>query len=137
MDFSLLRAWRFGEVGEVAVVGGSVVEMCVGVVWVVLVAVAVAGAGVVASVAFWNVAVFVPEALSRGGGGGAGSAGLRLGRALCCVFFLFTRTRRCTLTLTRFVDRFIEASKAQSPNYMETMSGREPSFYPKIAKGSI
>ena len=101
MDFSLLRAWRFGEVGEVAVVGGSVVEMCVGVVWVVLVAVAVAGAGGGgggASVAFWNVAVFVPEALSRGGGGGAGSAGLRLGRALCCVFFLFTRTRRCTLT---------------------------------------
>ena len=61
MDFSLLRAWRFGEVGEVAVVGGSVVEMCVGVVWVVLVVVAVAVAGVVASVAFWNVAVFVPK----------------------------------------------------------------------------
>ena len=38
------------------------------------------------------------------------------------------------LDLTRFVDRFIEASKAQSPNYMETMSGREPSFYPKIVK---
>ena len=66
-----------------------------------------------------------PEALSCGGGGGAGSASLGVGRALCCLSFLFIRTLRRTLTLTRFVaERFIDA-KPKAQIIWKSVSGRE------------